>query len=342
MKKLNKWKLAQLEMMKRLVAYALSATNTAITSSIVALLAGINALKAKTEDIDVMLQAYAQIITGIAADKKQARLDVAAVAYSILKSARSWAIANGNLELAAEFKTSLSGLKKTKYQLLVNKCNNWISVITPLVPSLSNYGITPAMMTDWQDKTDALNDLLTAPQSAIKDHKTLGAAIVTAINEGMTLTKEQIDGIVASLYQTETNYYNGYRTQREIIDPANHHTCMNATVVNELGQPYYGVKVTVDEVTVTNPNTGTTKTYAAKWDTTDINGNAPVKTFYATTRTVTVSGPNIETTTFGPFAFVHGKTITQTFVVAPSFENLPEPTPETETTNTENTETVNS
>jgi hypothetical protein len=336
--KSKKFKLAQLEMLKRIIVFAFSTTNTVITSSVVALLAGMNSLKAKVIAIDALLAMYAQVITGIAQQKKQARLDLADVAYTIMKGAYSWAIANGNLTLAAEFKTSLSRLQRMKFQLLVSKCTNWIATITPLVPSLGDYNITPAMMTDWQNKTDDLNDLLTAPQTAIKDHKTLGNEIVTEIDNAMELTKQQVNGIVATLFQSQPEYYNGYRTQREIIDPENRHTCMNATVVNELGQPYYGVKVTVDEFIYTDETTGETKTYKAKWETTDINGNAPVKTFFAATRTITVSGTGIVTKTFGPFAFEHGKTITETFIVQPSFENLPEATTETTETIT-NTET---
>ena len=336
---LNKsYKTAQLQMIKRKIGYAFSTTNTAITSSIVALLAVFNLLKGKVANIDALLQQYAEVLKGIAQQKKQARLTLAEITFTILKGAKAWAIANNNLELAAQFTTSFSNLNRMKFETLSEKVGNWITVITPLGGSLTDYNITAAMLTDWQTAADDFNALLNAPQSAIKDHKTLGKTITTSINDAMTLTREQIDGIVATLMQQEPDYYNGYRTQREIIDPETRHTGLLATIVNELGQPYYNLTVTVDAFTHFDEQTGKTRIYKPVSSSTDINGQALANKFHAAARMVTISGLGVETKTFGPFEFVKGKTLKHTFVLPPSFTNLPPSTPvNTETPTTETT-----
>jgi hypothetical protein len=316
-------------MLQRIIIFVFSTTNSAITTGIVALLAACNSLKGKVLSIDDLLEQYAQVLKGIAKAKKDARLALAEITYTILKGAKAWALANGETELAAQWTTSLSALKRMKYSTLSQKVGNWITTVSPVITSLGDYNVTPAMITDWQSKNTDFNTLLNAPQQAIKDHKTLGKTINAAIDDAMELTIAQIDAIVATLMQQQPDYYNGYRTTREIIDPEHRHTAMDATVVNELGQPYYGVTVTVNEYTHTDETTGKTRTYKAVWGTTDINGKTWVNKFYAAPRTVTISGPGIVSQTFGPFPFVHGEIIRQTFTMQPSFDNLPASSTET-------------
>jgi hypothetical protein len=149
------------------------------------------------------------------------------------------------------------------------------------------------------------------------------------MNDAMTLTHQQIDAIVAGLINSQPAYYIGYSQSRKITGPEERHTALKATVVNELNQPMWGITVTIDEYTHTDEQTGTTKIYKSTSAMTDINGEASPKQFFAALRTVTVSGPGIVSKTFGPFPFVHGKAITQTFTVQPSFDNLPAPSPDT-------------
>jgi hypothetical protein len=323
--KIKSFKVAQLLMMKRILDYAFAPANIGTTNSIVALSAAFNLLKGKVTTIDEMLELYEQILKGIAAEKKQARLTLAENSYAILKGAKAWAIATGKLDLAAQWTVSLSALKRMKFETLSLKESNWISTVTPHAADLADYNVTPAMMTAWNTANDDFNTLLNAPQLASKNHKNLGKNIFTAINTAMELTKGQIDGIVATLMLQQPGYYSGYRTQREILEPKHRHTTLLATVVNELGQPFYGVTVTVDEYIHISDN-GKTTVHPAHSATTDINGKALANKFFAAARSITVSGPGITTKTFGPIQFERGKALTQTFVVSPSFENLPEST----------------
>jgi hypothetical protein len=316
-------------MLKRIVTFAFDAGNMVITSSIAALLLVFTTLKGMLPDIDDLFDQYANIIKGYAEQKRLARITLAGSTYAIVKAVRAYAIANGNWTLALQMTTSLSKLKRTGYATLLQNVNNWINVVGPLMTSLGDYGVTAADYTQWKADRDALTDLLTTPQEAIDAHTVLGGQIQTSMNDAMTLTHQQIDAIVAGLINSQPLYYIGYGQSRKITGPEERHTALKATVVNELNQPMWGITVTIDEYTHTDEQTGTTKIYKSTSAMTDINGEATPKQFFAALRTVTVSGPGIVSKTFGPFPFVHGKAITQTFTVQPSFDNLPAPSPDT-------------
>jgi hypothetical protein len=238
--------------------------------------------------------------------------------------------------LANDVKTSLSILKRWGYETMLGKVNGWITKVGPLVVSLADYNVTPAMYTQWKTDRDALTALMTSPRQAISAHSAIGTAIESKMKDAMTLTKNQVDQIVSTLLTTETAYFITYFNNRKIVGPGSIHTKFDATIVDELGQPVPNAMVTVDEVVHTAKD-GNTTTYQPVSVTTGIDGKGVVSKFFACLRTVTVSGTGIVTKTFGPFPFVHGETIEQTLTVQPSFNNLPESKGTTEPSTTTET-----
>jgi hypothetical protein len=116
---------------------------------------------------------------------------------------------------------------------------------------------------------------------------------------------------LATNFRSNNTFWFAFVNIKHIGKPHSHHGCLLALCQNELGTPIYGLKVTVD--TFTDPDTG--KTYKSASATTDVNGDAEVSQFFAGYRTVTISGPNIETTTFPAISFERAKAICRSFTV---------------------------
>lgn len=313
----KKYSAAQLEMLDRVVRFAFNPDYISITNSVPALAAALTSLAGIVTSVYAMLADYELVITGIAEQKRLTRISLANVTYSIVKPVQAYAKATNNSVLANEMKTSLSALKKIGYVSLINKINGWINIVSPLVPALSAYGVDAALFNQWLTKRDALKDLLGAPKAAIDEHTLLGTKIETTMKQAMTITKEQIDDLVAVLMQTQPSYYNRYRRTRRISSPATRHTKLRAEVTDELGQPVFDATITVNELKKDD------RTFDAVSETTDLNGSAEISTFEPGIRTVTVQGPGIISKTFGPYQFHPGKVISQSFIIQPAISNLP-------------------
>jgi hypothetical protein len=283
----KKYSVAQLSMLRRIINFAFKPENAPITNNLPALLAAFITLKGMVADVDVMIAEYSHVNTGIAKGKWLARITLSNTSYRIVKAVRAYAMANSNNVLGDQMKTSLSVLKKMGYENLLHKVNGGINTIGPLVSSLGDYGITGSLYNQWKTDRDALNDILTAPRLAISAHTVLGSNIESAMKEAMNFTKEQIDEIVATLMQTQPNYYLCYRLNRQISSPAVRHTTLKATVTNELGQPVINAIVTINELKKES------ETYKAVSGTTDLEGSARLSTFEGGIRTITIAGPGI-------------------------------------------------
>ncbi len=320
-----KFTFAQLSMLKRISAFAFNPSNVGTTNSIPSLLVAFNLLNGKVATVDQYFVQYYSIITGYAAEKKKARLNLALSAFVIMKTAYAYACDNNDRILADKVATPLSKLQRMAYATLAAKIDGIITVLQPLSIPLSNYNPSiAAAITQCAADLAALNSTLTIPQSMLKARKLIGKNITAEMKEAIRITRQTIDSIVASMMITNPSYNSGYFVQRNIINPGYRHTTLEATLVNELGQPLgAGIKVTVNQYIKTDPSNNKTRTFPAKSAFTDINGLAVIKTFEPGPRTVTVSGNSIATQAFGPFEFNPGKTLAVPLTCQPQFSTLP-------------------
>jgi len=326
----KKFTVAQLLMIKRVLEFVFGPSQSGITNSIPNLLAVLNSLTNKSNSITTLLAQYDAIITGYAAYKKQARLNLVTSGYTVMRAAYALAVDNNDNVLKEKVKGSLGRLKVAGCVKLSNLMTDVVTVVTPIVNDLVPYN--PNIVTqfdDMQDNLTTLNSLLVIPQSLIKLRKDIGKQIKTEMSTTMKFVRNSIDSIVASNMTTYPQYASGYFTQREIINPNDRHNRINATVQNEVGEPFIDVQVTVMEYL--DPNTG--KTYPAVTGNTGINGQVTVRKFWPGNRMIKISGPGIITKEFGPYYFHSGHEVTKVFIVQPDFNNLPQSTEKKEKVN---------
>jgi hypothetical protein len=293
-------------MLRAVVAFALSSTNLPATSLLPAFLTIINTIKSNLDTVETLRAAIAQAITGYAAQKKALRNALTEMSVTIMKAAYAYAVANGNVTLAAKMKTSRSRLKNMKYINLTAYVQGSINLISPLVASLGDYGITPTMLTLWQTEKDKLEQVVSNPKNAIARRTAVNKDIQNTLRQCMILLTEQADQIGLSFKTLNENYYNQYLANRR-LNPHHLSTQLRAHVQDELGQPLKEATVAINGTELSNI--------------TSENGYSLISGIPFGEHTVTVTtGTNIRT--FGPFLFKKGKSLTKYFTTAPPFVTL--------------------
>jgi hypothetical protein len=290
-------------MIRAVVFFALAAANIAITSSVAAFLVIINSLKGNLTAIDILRAAIAQPLNGYAAQKKALKAALVEMSATIMKAVYTYAIANGDQVLAAKMKISRSKLNKMKYVDLVTFVAGAIAIVTPLIPSLTDYNVTLANVTLWSTAKDKLEDVISNPRNAIANKKATNEAIQTLLRDCMLLLTEQADQLAEQFKENNLNYYNEYHANRKLV-PHHLSTQLRAHVLDELNQPIVGATVSIDGTDLTS--------------TTNEEGYALVTKIPFGWYTVTITtGDNIRA--FGPFEFKKGHSLTVHCTTAPTF-----------------------
>ncbi len=255
-----------------------------------------------------------QTTLGGASQKESKRLVLDQITYFIISAAKGYFLSVGNNNAAKELRFSYSGVKRVAGGNIIDTANYWKSIITPHLEALKDWGISDASMQLWNDSITAYALVANLPSEKINTRKQLTANTNQLIKEGMAVCKNTLDTSINSYNPLgEEEFIQSFKIARKIKPAPGLHTRIDATVVNEIGEPQFNAIVTVNELVKNN------KTYNAVSASTDLNGFTTVREFEPGYRTVTVSGQNIVTKEFGPFKFQHGKDIKQTFEVAPAF-----------------------
>jgi len=254
----------------------------------------------------------------VAEEKKLAKQALAEAGFRIMSSCRSYAVKNG-IQLAGQMEVNLSDLLGMKYRNLIALMNNASALIEPLIP-LTDFNITQEIYDNWQTKIQDAQSLENGPKSAIVQRKSIGSELLTDMKAVMAFFNNEFKPL-ATNFRSNNTFWFQFVNEKRIGLPHTHHTRLLAHCQSELGNNFYGLTITFNQFT--DPATG--KTYEAVSAVTDPNGDAEVIEFFAGNRTVTVSGPNIETTTFPAINFESGKAVSHTFTVRPLFTGIPAP-----------------
>jgi hypothetical protein len=275
------------------------------------------ALQTMAENLQARLAVYRKLLKSITAAKQAARLALAIDTYPIISKARSYCIKNGIIG-ADNLNFTLSELKHMPFGKLISVIKNAIDIIEPLTSELLVYNITPAMILQWKDKFKTLKNLNSSPNNAIKARKVMGESIKIEMDALLLFFNTELCPLVADFLISNSDYYFQFQAIKRIGTPSIHHTRLLAHCTDELGNPVFGLTVTVDQFT--DPQTG--KIYEAVSAVSDPDGNAEVIEFFAGNRTVTLSGDTIKTHTFPAIQFKKGKAIEHSFTVQLSY-NIP-------------------
>ncbi|MBP7389350.1 MAG: carboxypeptidase regulatory-like domain-containing protein [Chitinophagales bacterium] len=253
---------ARLSMYDAVISYC--DANNPIVSTIPAFENAVDDLRDVFEDIQEAAQAEMQLIEGYAGDKAEQRLELGNLAASIAASVFAYASATGNTVLKEQANYPPSHFTRLKDELLGPACQNVHDLANANLVALADYGITAPNLTDLQTAIDNYGSAVAAPRNAISVRSSKGVLIKDFFKNGDDILKTRMDKLALQFKESNSEFYNAYKSNRVVVDAATSSTQVSGTVTsNAGGAPVDNVSVTVTDQSYTT--------------TTDVNGNYKIK-----------------------------------------------------------------
>jgi hypothetical protein len=233
---------AKLSMYDAVITYC--EANAAITVTIPAFTAAFAAFKASVAALRITAQKEADVISGVAMDKFQAKKDLAQVAATTAAAVYALASANGNNQLKEQVNFSVSDLLRFKDELLTSNCQNIHDLANTNLAALAPYGITAGTLSALNTEIGNYAAVVPAPRNAASLRSAYSSTLVIQFKEADDILKNQLDKIAAQFKTTVPEFYMTYKNNRIILDPGSSNTQVAGTVTNSSnGDPLSGVLV---------------------------------------------------------------------------------------------------
>jgi hypothetical protein len=260
---------ARLNMYHAVIAHCNA--NPAIVATVVAFQTTLTSFKAKVSSIQTTAQQEAQVISGVATDKKVLRASLCQQGADIAAVVYAYAASIGNNTLKESMAFSRSDLRNMRDDQLAPTSLNIHDTANANLVSLAFYGITAPMLASFNSLIEDYSDAVPTPRNAAVLRKTYSAELKTLFIEADSLLTEQMDKTAVQFKAANLQFYDAYKNNRIIIDAATSATQVKGIVTdNATDNPLNAVVVTVQDQSYTT--------------TTDHNGNytlkIPVHGFY--------------------------------------------------------------
>jgi hypothetical protein len=177
-------------------------------------------LKTHVTNIQTFSQSQTQDTSGIAQDKKQARLAMCSVALPIAKAVHAYALKSQNNTLAASVDFSMSDLMGGRDVQSRDNCQNISDIANTNLANLANYGVTAAQLTALTNAIAAFNLLISKPRDTRAQGKTITGNLQTEF-EAADETLGVMDDLLGQL--SDAQFVSDYRNARIIVDTSASH-----------------------------------------------------------------------------------------------------------------------
>lgn len=305
-----------LNVIRSILSYCTGAAQSPIVQSVPKFAASVVSLQAKETAINNLAAQQSADIKGFTTTRKLLRASLAIVSYSYLRRGMAYAKSINDDSLCQSFNYTLGRLKNMKFDTIgqvMNQCFNTMQALP--ADDLEPFGITS--LVDWANAISAYNDYESTPRNQVAQKKALGEMLTGLVRDANTYLRTEVAFQAEAFVDTNPLFYLGFKANLKRDPAAPHHSRLIVSLKDELGEPCILATVTLNAFTKGG------KSYQSESTLTDINGNCSISGFESGIRTVTVSGDNIETKTFGPFQFQRAKTVTKSFICTPAFQNIP-------------------
>src|SRR5579871_97096 len=227
---MNKIKEARLNMYETVIAYCNN--NTAIVATVPAFQTSLAGFATAVDKINLNARMEADVITGIAADKASLRIVLCQKAADLGAVVFAFASTSNNNELMQKTKFTLSELKRLKDGLLSLICTNIRDAAQANLASLATAGVTAATLTDFQTAIDSYANKATSPRNAVSQRSVYSQALNNffAIADG--IVKKQLDKWAVQFKADNIDFYNGYKSNRKIVDPGTSATQIAGDIIS--------------------------------------------------------------------------------------------------------------
>lgn len=214
---MNKRDLARLGMFDRLEAFLTE--NAAMVDSVPAFRAAVNGFLASLAALKAAAEAQKAVSEGVTLGKKAKRLDLCEEFGILAGSVASFAMATGRHDLAGEMALSDRDLARNSSTELVTTCRRMITMATPHVANLADYGITTTSLAALEASIDEFESIKEAPRTLITRRSNAGDDIETLIVALFDQLGDHLDKIALIFKKTNPGFHNAYLGARKVVDP---------------------------------------------------------------------------------------------------------------------------
>ncbi|UAY51317.1 carboxypeptidase-like regulatory domain-containing protein [Ferruginibacter albus] len=256
-----------------------------------------NSYKANISALITAISLESEVITGITIDKTEAKKALCRNATDVGAIIFAFASANNNNTLKQSVNFSYTDLFRLKDELVAPTIQNIYKAANDNAASLTDYGITAAMLTTFQSAIDAYNNSIAKPRTAkaIKGTHTQNIKELIKIIDNQL--KEQLDKLIVNFRSSNSDFVSAYTNARIILDPAHSATQIKGTVTDaDTKQPVAGVTVQLMGNIIQCI--------------TDAQGNFSLKPVIHGTHSVTISGNGYQSTTVNNIKVKLGQAVT--------------------------------
>ena len=223
--------------------------NASIIAAVPALVSLIVLVKSVIASILTATQLADVNLTGIAADKGNAKNHLAFTASDFADIIGSFASATKNATLKQEVNYSYSKLWRMRDEALAPVCRIIHDRAAENLDALRDYGITPQKLSAFDA---AINDYVAKTpktRTAIVNRRTQNANLRALFNQLDDILKNQMDGLMKNFRTSHPDFYNAYLAAREVIDPHTTVTQLKGSVIDASDEkPIKGATVTIVEL----------------------------------------------------------------------------------------------
>lgn len=240
------------EMMNVVNVFAFAPENISVTEGSPLLSSVFTVFKERTEVINGLAAEVALPVTGNAVQKGLAKTDVINHGLGFLGSLANFALSKNDQVMYAQVsKYSPSGLEALTGGNLAGYMQEAIDIANAIPPDqLAPFAITPALISSLQLKVTALAYLSSSTAAAIALRKARNKDLKEKMIEAMMMLYNEVDPAVQTVRATHPLYFNNYRNARKLRHNGHVITKIRAIVKDELLQPVAGVKVSVNEMSL--------------------------------------------------------------------------------------------
>ncbi|MBL7766799.1 MAG: carboxypeptidase regulatory-like domain-containing protein [Chitinophagaceae bacterium] len=232
-------------------------TNTGMSNAL-------NTYKLKLTSLINTVASEAEIIKGIAIDKKMAKSNLSQLSTEV--AAIIWAYASeiGNFTLQQSVHYSFTDLSRMKDDLLSPICQNIYNVANDNSAVLIDYGMTPTLLVSLQTAIDDYSVAVPKPRSAKSIKMVYTQNIAALIKEINSILKNRLDKLSLSFNSTDPDFVKAYFNARIIIDPNTTTTQLKGKITDAEGNPLKMALVSIVGQSITPKKTSVSGNFSFK------------------------------------------------------------------------------
>ncbi|MBI4931996.1 MAG: carboxypeptidase regulatory-like domain-containing protein [Bacteroidetes bacterium] len=259
--------------------------NSTFIATIPELQNGFNTNQTVIATLSGLASLQAQVINGIAIDKKDLKKVMATFAFNYSGPGRAWAAKLGNDEIFQALNISISKIRETLDGLAAPIAQNMYNISNANAATLIPFGLTAAMLGELLASINDYTAIVPLTGGAINNRQTYTQNIDDVIKKHLLFLERQLDSLVVAQSNANPDFVSTYKNSREIIDPPKHSTTFKILVLEQTATPRTTQPAPIEGAKVQAVNT-------AKVAFTDASGNTELKEFRKGIYSILVTSPN--------------------------------------------------